>query len=214
MSDKYSVYESIILTALKPYHEKEELFSMDVILASAYEFVEHFRKGVTEFIDSGRDKRKQPPMKQTDYIEVIANILYKYQQSYDRVRREPIYEVYFISAILMGTPDHRHSWWENTFALRVVDYLEKTRLFGDSRVVIHSTLKAINAQCQYEIDFYDYCPAETQTTQVKMQNRQNEANRIPKITCSNKKSEVIFYIDSVGQLSFGDLIENQIVRRK
>ena len=213
MDNRFVVHKTIVEEYLKPYHKKWDIVSMDVIFQSACEFVEHFKNKVIEYEDSGRDDKNKPFMSQKHYLNDIANFIFKRVRAYDRIRREPVYEVYFVVAILMGIPDYHRSWWEENFSISLVDYLEKTTLFHNARPAILQALKDISAQNQYEIDFKTAGTLEPRIItkpKAKKVVKSNYDEAKPIISLKDDKREIRVYIDKVGQLCLGDFIETKI----
>ena len=116
----------------------------------------------------------------------------------------------------MGIPDYHRSWWEENFAISLVDYLEKTTLFYNARPIILQALKDIAAQNQYEIDFKTAGTLEPRI--ISKPQTTHEVNKKiqpdkPIISIKDDKREIKVYIDKVGQLCLGDFIETKIEKQ-
>lgn len=106
--------------------------SKDMLYKTAWQFYERFLKEVDVYDDSGRTKEYTPiiwPKQRTNEIEGllcknigISALQYKYA----------IYQVYFIVGVLMSFPAVSHTWWEETFAKNIWEYLGWTNMFKNS----------------------------------------------------------------------------------
>lgn len=149
----YNPVESTIIRAIPSYPSDRNNLTPEEIFLAAQDFRDYFRHAVQAFEDSRRDDRLKPCMSHPKYTETIYAMLEK--SSYRPIIHDKnnFYQVLFAVSCLMGLPDHKRSWWEETFALRTQDYLEATTLFQGSKQKIQATIRKINSMLQYELDF-------------------------------------------------------------
>lgn len=180
---EYSLLETAILRAIPNYSENNPTISKDILLQVAYEFIDYFRASVKTFNENGRDNRYKPCMSYKEQADKIYNQLIKRANRYLYWNRTPVYQVFFILGCLMGLPDHRRSWHEEKFAEGIGDYLEMTDHFKGSKEKIKNVIQGILTLSQYQLDF-DMENVEAamseQTEQLKKQQEEQEAQRLPK----------------------------------
>lgn len=180
---QYSLIETAILKAIPNYSENNPTISKDILLRVAYEFIDYFRASVKTFNENGRDNRYKPCMSYKENADKIYNQLIKRANRYLYWNRTPVYQVFFILGCLMGMPDHRRSWHEETFAKGIGDYLEMTDHFKGCKEKIQSVIQGLLTLSQYQLDFsmddVEQAMAE-QTKKIKQELAEAESKRLPK----------------------------------
>ena len=137
--------EKTILKAIPNYPANNPPVSKDALLRVAYEFIEDFRAAVKNFEESGRNDRYKPCMSYKQHAEGIYNRIIKRANRYLYWYRDPVYQVFFILGCLMGVPDHHRTWYEQTFAEGIGDYLELTKNFKGAKANIQSVIRSLLA---------------------------------------------------------------------
>ena len=178
----YTTTETIVLKAI-PNYSDNNIISRDILLRVAYKFIELFQESVRSFEKSERDPKQKPVMSYKQHADNIYNLIIIYANRRLYYDRSPVYQVFFILGCLMGLPDHRRSWHEEKFAEGIGDYLEMTDNFKGSKEKIKNVIQSILTLSQYQLDF-DMENVEAamseQTEQLKQQQEQAEAQRLPK----------------------------------
>lgn len=162
--------EKTILKAIPNYPANNPPVSKDALLRVAYEFIDDFRVAVKNFEESGRNDRYKPCMSYKQHAEGIYNRIIKRANRYLYWYRDPVYQVFFILGCLMGVPDHHRTWYEQTFAEGIGDYLEMTKNFKGAKANIQSVIRSLLALGQQQLNFDDVDPDDTTnstTTQPK-----------------------------------------------
>ena len=162
--------EKTILKAIPNYPASNPPISKDALLRVAYEFIDDFRAAVKNFEESGRNDRYKPCMSYKQHAEGIYNRIIKRANRYLYWYRDPVYQVFFILGCLMGVPDHHRTWYEQTFAEGIGDYLEMTKNFKGAKANIQSVIRSLLALGQQQLNFDAVDPDDTTnspTTQPK-----------------------------------------------
>ncbi len=162
--------EKTILKAIPNYPASNPPVSKDALLRVAYEFIDDFRAAVKNFEESGRNDRYKPCMSYKQHAEGIYNRIIKRANRYLYWYRDPVYQVFFILGCLMGVPDHHRTWYEQTFAEGIGDYLEMTKNFKGAKANIQSVIRSLLALGQQQLNFDAVDPDDTTnspTTQPK-----------------------------------------------
>ena len=162
--------EKTILKAIPNYPASNPPVSKDALLRVAYEFIDDFRAAVKNFEESGRNDRYKPCMSYKQHAEGIYNRIIKRANRYLYWYRDPVYQVFFILGCLMGVPDHHRTWYEQTFAEGIGDYLEMTNNFKGAKANIQSVIRSLLALGQQQLNFDAVDPDDTTnspTTQPK-----------------------------------------------
>lgn len=162
--------EKTILKAIPNYPTSNPPVSKDALLRVAYEFIDDFRAAVKNFEESGRNDRYKPCMSYKQHAEGIYNRIIKRANRYLYWYRDPVYQVFFILGCLMGVPDHHRTWYEQTFAEGIGDYLEMTKNFKGAKANIQSVIRSLLALGQQQLNFDAVDPDDTTnspTTQPK-----------------------------------------------
>lgn len=145
--------EKTILKAIPNYPASNPPVSKDALLRVAYEFIDDFRAAVKNFEESGRNDRYKPCMSYKQHAEGIYNRIIKRANRYLYWYRDPVYQVFFILGCLMGVPDHHRTWYEQTFAEGIGDYLEMTKNFKGAKANIQSVIRSLLALGQQQLNF-------------------------------------------------------------
>ena len=145
--------EKTILKAIPNYPASNPPVSKDALLRVAYEFIDDFRASVKNFEESGRNDRYKPCMSYKQHAEGIYNRIIKRANRYLYWYRDPVYQVFFILGCLMGVPDHHRTWYEQTFAEGIGDYLEMTKNFKGAKANIQSVIRSLLALGQQQLNF-------------------------------------------------------------
>ena len=162
--------EKTILKAIPNYPASNPPVSKDALLRVAYEFIDDFRAAVKNFEESGRNDRYKPCMSYKQHADGIYNRIIKRASRYLYWYRDPVYQVFFILGCLMGVPDHHRTWYEQTFAEGIGDYLEMTKNFKGAKANIQSVIRSLLALGQQQLNFDAVDPDDTTnspTTQPK-----------------------------------------------
>lgn len=162
--------EKTILKAIPNYPASNPPVSKDALLRVAYEFIDDFRAAVKNFEESGRNDRYKPCMSYKQHADGIYNRIIKRANRYLYWYRDPVYQVFFILGCLMGVPDHHRTWYEQTFAEGIGDYLEMTKNFKGAKANIQSVIRSLLALGQQQLNFDAVDPDDTTnspTTQPK-----------------------------------------------
>lgn len=102
------------------------------LFKAASKFLDIFRAEVERYENSSRTEIYRPNMKQKQRALEIEKILCDYKGTSKLLDKAPIYQVYFIVGVLMSLPGSKHTWWEETFAKGIWEYLGWTSDFKDS----------------------------------------------------------------------------------
>lgn len=145
--------EKTILKAIPNYPANNSPVSKDALLRVAYEFIDDFRAAVKTFEESDRDDRYKPCMSYKQHADGIYNRIIKRANRYLYWYRDPVYQVFFILGCLMGVPDHHRTWYEQTFAEGIGDYLELTKNFKGAKANIQSVIRSLLALGQQQLNF-------------------------------------------------------------
>ena len=125
-------FRKAIMSAM-PYVAKDRcIVSEQDLFKAASKFLDKFRVEVERFENSGRAEIYRPNMKQKQRALEIEKILCEYIGATELIDKAPIYQVYFIVGVLMSLPGSKHTWWEETFAKGIWEYLGWTSDFKDS----------------------------------------------------------------------------------
>ena len=173
--------EKTILKAIPNYPANNPPVSKDALLRVAYEFIEDFRAAVKNFEESGRNDRYKPCMSYKQHAEGIYNRIIKRANRYLYWYRDPVYQVFFILGCLMGVPDHHRTWYEQTFAEGIGDYLELTKNFKGAKANIQSVIRSLLALGQQQLNFDAVDPDDTATpptTQPKQKTKKAEDEQL------------------------------------
>lgn len=217
---KHNAIETTILQAIPTFPNDRNMLPHEVILLAAYDFCEQFARAVRAFQESNRDERLKPCMSQQKYTEQIYALL---EARHDRPiyhDKNNVYQVLFAVGCLMGLPDHNRSWWEQTFAERTQEYLERTTLFQGSMERIRATIHKVSSLLQYELEFDSTEPeqaAQAQTDRLlfeaaEMEQMLSDVAAKPKTSTKRKKKTTILPTAQQLHLHFhgdvGNLISN------
>lgn len=153
--------EKTILKAIPNYPASNPPVSKDALLRVAYEFIDDFRAAVKNFEESGRNDRYKPCMSYKQHADGIYNRIIKRANRYLYWYRDPVYQVFFILGCLMGVPDHHRTWYEQTFAEGIGDYLEMTKNFKGAKANIQSVIRSLLALGQQQLNFDAVDPDDT-----------------------------------------------------
>lgn len=215
---KHNAIETTILQAIPAFPNDRNMLPHEVILLAAYDFCEQFARAVRAFQESNRDERLKPCMSQQKYTEQIYALL---EARHDRPiyhDKNNVYQVLFAVSCLMGIPNHNRSWWEQTFAERTQEYLERTTLFQGSMERIRATIHKVSSLLQYKLEFDTTNPVRTavqQTLQLfteaeQMQIKQQEAAK-PKRPRQSKRTELHIHLSGhIDRLTLGDNVQTKL----
>lgn len=187
--------EKTILKAIPNYPASNPPVSKDALLRVAYEFIDDFRVAVKNFEESGRNDRYKPCMSYKQHADGIYNRIIKRANRYLYWYRDPVYQVFFILGCLMGVPDHHRTWYEQTFAEGIGDYLEMTKNFKGAKANIQSVIRSLLALGQQQLNFDDVDPddaATPPTTQPKQVVTQQPITQ--KVESKNKPDDSFFAV--------------------
>lgn len=187
--------EKTILKAIPNYPANNPPVSKDALLRVAYEFIDDFRVAVKNFEESGRNDRYKPCMSYKQHADGIYNRIIKRANRYLYWYRDPVYQVFFILGCLMGVPDHHRTWYEQTFAEGIGDYLEMTKNFKGAKANIQSVIRSLLALGQQQLNFDDVDPddaATPPTTQPKQVVTQQPITQ--KVESKNKPDDSFFAV--------------------
>ena len=190
------------------------MLSPELILQAAQDFVEQFKRSVQAYSESNRDERFKPCMSQAAYADKIYSLIEARHNRPIYHDKNNVYQVLFAVSCLMGLPDHKRSWWEQTFAERTQEYLERTTLFQGSRQKIQDTIRKINSLLQYELDFASTNPVQTAVQQtLDLFSEMEEVHQciLPKVKPKRRKPAPRSKPNSLQlHLHFHDKVENVI----
>lgn len=202
--------EKTILKAIPNYPANNPPVSKDALLRVAYEFIDDFRAAVKNFEESGRNDRYKPCMSYKQHADGIYNRIIKRANRYLYWYRDPVYQVFFILGCLMGVPDHHRTWYEQTFAEGIGDYLEMTKNFKGAKANIQSVIRSLLALGQQQLNFDAVDPDDTanstttQPKQVVTQQPQTE-----KVESKNKPDDSFF---AVSENMTREMCKKELVR--
>lgn len=202
--------EKTILKAIPNYPTSNPPVSKDALLRVAYEFIDDFRAAVKNFEESGRNDRYKPCMSYKQHAEGIYNRIIKRANRYLYWYRDPVYQVFFILGCLMGVPDHHRTWYEQTFAEGIGDYLEMTKNFKGAKANIQSVIRSLLALGQQQLNFDAVDPDDTTnspTTQPKQVVTQQPITQ--KVESKNKPDDSFF---AVSENMTREMCKKELVR--
>lgn len=135
--------DELILQAMPKVPNDTSGISDEVLLKVATLYLANFREQVRKYEDGGRLVSDKPDMKQKRQVPIICDMISKQANRELWGNKYPAYKVYFILAIYMSLPTVEHSWWEETFAKGICDYLEWCTFFKGSNIKINNLLNQI-----------------------------------------------------------------------
>ena len=158
---KLSEEDKVIDKHLPSYPHNIGAFPNDMIIYVAHECYDWFMACANKF-ELTKEKKDQPRMAQKDYIQPIRNRLMFLANRYMYFEEEPAYQVLWVMGVLMRLP-HKSNWWRERFAEGIVDYLNLTRDFPNSKPQIQRTVREIRKLTEQQLPFDCEEDTETQT---------------------------------------------------
>ena len=148
---KMSEDDQIIIKHLPSYPHYIGAFPPERIIFVAHEFTEVFLTKAALF-QSTQDKGTMPPMSQAAYIDPIRYRLMQLADRYMYFDKEPAYQVLWVMGVLLLSNPKKY-WCREKFAQGIVDYLNITQDFRNTKPQMDAAVAEIRHQTQPQLPF-------------------------------------------------------------
>lgn len=143
--------DKIIAKYIPSYPENNGAFSSEIIMYVAHEFVNGFMARAQK-ADQTREKTDRPIMSQKAYVAPIKYVLMEKADRYIYFQEGPAYQVMWAMCVLMRMPQKKN-WWREKFAEGLIDYLNCTQDFKNTKHLMDRALQEISALTELVIPF-------------------------------------------------------------
>ena len=176
--------DKIIAKYIPSYPENNGAFSPEIILYVAHEFVNGFMARA-EKTDRTKDKADRPVMSQKAYVAPIKYVLMEKADRYIYFQEGPAYQVMWAMCVLMRMPQIKN-WWREKFAEGMIDYLNCTQDFKNTKHLMDRALQEISALTELLIPF-DF----DDEVQTESDNKPRRPNGVPEKKMIEQLSELL-----------------------
>ena len=148
---KMSEDDQIIIRHLPSYPHNIGAFPPDMIVFVAHEFTDTFMHKAGIF-QGTEDKATMPVMSQAAYIDPIRYRLMQLADRYMYFDKEPAYQVLWAMGVLLKT-SHKKYWCREKFADGIIDYLNHTHDFRNTKQQMDAAVAEIIQRTQPQLGF-------------------------------------------------------------